>query len=753
MKRWIVLLIIGASTAIGGPAEDFTNWAREAHGEAGQRAARFLLDNMPEKDRGSVPEELLRQNLALAFKARSEFPWAAKVPEEIFLNDVLPYAVFDETRESWRPEFLKLARPLVADARTASEAAQALNKEFFRRIGVKYHLDRKAPNQSPAESMASGMASCTGLSIILVNACRAVGIPARAVGTPLWTNGRGNHTWVEIWDDGWHFTGADEYDPQGLDRGWFIEEAGRARVDEPQHAIYATSWKRTGLAFPMPWSPGDESVAAVNITARYAKAQKTTDVTARLGVRLFSNKPGGQRIAAPVMLAAAIASHPAAGHTRAGTADLNDMPQFELPAGTDGSLLFLVANEARIARFGPLPAGDSTLDAAWPDLQPASPAISALAVWLAMPAEQRPPDHPALQTPLTREDATLARSLLGNDALARLAGARADEMKNRTITRGGLKMRWLEKSFGNTPPDGRSLWISLHGGGNAPGALNDQQWHNQAKLYQPEQGIYVAPRAPTDTWNLWHEAHIDPMLDDLIASFAAMRFVDPDKVYLMGYSAGGDGVWQLAPRMADRFAAAAMMAGHPNEATPDGLRNLPFAIFMGAEDSAYNRNKVARERSIQLAVLQQADPAGYTHLSRIYDGLGHWMDGKDAEALPWMAKFRRQPWPSKVVWKQDDVTHRRFYWLQLSENHPARAGEKIIARADGQNIHLDGDVPPGITLRLADELLDLDREVRVTVNGRAHPPAKLPRTAATILRSLTERPDPSSAATAILSLP
>ena len=50
--------------------------------------------------------------------------------------------------------------------------------------------------------------------------------------------------------------------------------------------------------------------------------------------------------------------------------------------------------------------------------------------------------------------------------------------------------------------------------------------------------------------------------------------VDPNRVYIMGYSAGGDGVYQLAPRMADRWAAAAMMAGHPNDASPLGLRNI-----------------------------------------------------------------------------------------------------------------------------------------------------------------------------------
>jgi poly(3-hydroxybutyrate) depolymerase len=49
----------------------------------------------------------------------------------------------------------------------------------------------------------------------------------------------------------------------------------------------------------------------------------------------------------------------------------------------------------------------------------------------------------------------------------------------------------------------------------------------------------------------------------------------------MGYSAGGDGVFQIAPRMADHWAAAAMMAGHPGDAAALNLRNLPFTIFMG----------------------------------------------------------------------------------------------------------------------------------------------------------------------------
>ncbi len=90
----------------------------------------------------------------------------------------------------------------------------------------------------------------------------------------------------------------------------------------------------------------------------------------------------------------------------------------------------------------------------------------------------------------------------------------------------------------HAPSSGAALYISMHGGGGAPPNVNDQQWRNQIQLYQPEEGYYVAPRAPTNTWNLWHEAHIDDLFDRLILAFVVCKHVDPNRVYLMGYSAG-----------------------------------------------------------------------------------------------------------------------------------------------------------------------------------------------------------------------
>lgn len=739
------------SCCYGGQIEDFIAKAKDKHGAAGAKAAGFLVEHMPAKDRESLTQDFLTINLDLAIQARSEFPWATCVPEEIFLNDVLPYAVFDETRDAWRADFLEKARPLVKEAKTASEAAQALNREFFKLISVHYNTKRKAPNQSAKESMASGQASCTGLSIILVNACRAVGIPARAVGTPIWTNQRGNHTWVEIWDGGWHFTGADEYDPLGLNRGWFIKDAAQAKIDDPRHAIYATSWKREHLAFPLVWAQQNNNVAAVNVTASYAKPTANQSL-ANLGVRLFAKK-GGDRMAAKVSAINGSSGYLGTAETKAGTTDLNDMPRFEMKPGANGRLFFTMKNLTRELPFGPLNAGDSTVDAVWDELKDCSPEISALHAWLALPTAERKVDAHALRAPLSKQDAATAVSLLGGDRLALLAIERKAEFEKKTITHDDKTLRWLEKTFGETPADGHSLWISMHGGGGAPASINDGQWQNQIRLYEPTEGIYIAPRAPTNTWNLWHEGHIDPMFQRLIEDYVILRGVNTNKVYLMGYSAGGDGVWQLAPRMADRFAAAAMMAGHPNESSLLGLRNLPFAMFVGANDTGVHRNEAVPARMKDMEALQKTDPDGYVHLSRVYKDLGHWMNLKDAEALPWMAKFQRNPWPKKIVWFQDDITHDRFYWLKLPATAELKAGQKITASVNGQNIHLEGDVPANLSLLLSDQLLNLDEEILVSVNGKSVFSSKASRSAGAIRQCLSERFDDPASATAILSLP
>lgn len=48
--------------------------------------------------------------------------------------------------------------------------------------GLRFVPDQTPEIMSVGQVLAKGYASCTGLSIFLVNACRAVGIPARIAG-------------------------------------------------------------------------------------------------------------------------------------------------------------------------------------------------------------------------------------------------------------------------------------------------------------------------------------------------------------------------------------------------------------------------------------------------------------------------------------------------------------------------------------------------------------------------------------------
>jgi hypothetical protein len=349
---------------------------------------------------------------------------------------------------------------------------------------------------------------------------------------------------------------------------------------------------------------------------------------------------------------------------------------------------------------------------------------------------------PFAAVPLSKEDAAAARELLWKAHVKAIAKDRTTEVRDKVLKDGNLEMPYFSKSFGKKPAGGWSLWISMHGGGNAPKRVNDQQWENQKKLYTPEEGLYLAPRAPTDAWDLWHQDHIDRLFTRLVEDLVALEGVDPDRVYLMGYSAGGDGVYQLAPRMADQLAAASMMAGHPNNASPLGLRNLPFAIQVGGKDAAYDRNKVAVEWGQKLDKLRENDPDGYEHFVKIHEDKGHWMDREDAAVLPWMAKRTRNPVPKRVVWMQGNTAHDRFYWLALPAGE-AKPGALVEAKVTGQTVEIVAAESVGkLLIRLDDRLLDLNQAVKVTHKGKVLFDGPAKRTVGTLAKTLAGRGDP-----------
>lgn len=267
----------------------------------------FLISYMPERDARSLSADFLLENVQYAYKARAEFPWAKEVPDSVFLNDVVAYANLNENRENWRKDFYERFKKYVAPCKTMREAIDSVNRNVRDELLVDYNTKREKPDQAPYESMRQHMASCSGLSILLTDAFRAVGIPSRVAGTPAWHDDRGNHNWNEVWIDGqWRFT--EYYPSDDLDQSWFLTDAGKAIKEDVRKAIYAASFKPTGSYFPLVWDEDIRYVHAENVTDRYTSlyraqlsATPADDKYVALRVMVFKDKDhaeaSGDRVA------------------------------------------------------------------------------------------------------------------------------------------------------------------------------------------------------------------------------------------------------------------------------------------------------------------------------------------------------------------------------------------------------------------------------------------------------------------------
>ena len=299
----------------------------------------FLISYMPERDLKELKADFLLENSAYAYKAREQFSWAKQIPDSIFFNEVLPYVSLNEKRENWRKEFFDRFSKYVVNCSDIFEAIDSINQNVRDEVLVDYSTKRKKPDQAPFESMEQHLASCTGLSIILTDAFRAVGIPSRVAGTPNWHDERGNHNWTEVWANGkWYFT--EYYFPGQLDNAWFFADAGKAIKNNREKAIYASSFKPTGISFPLVWDENIKYVAAENVTDRYTElyrkylASISTDGNhVSLRVMAFKNKNQDKESDDRVAVNLDIfenSKQMGGGRTSGPTQDMNDVLTFAL---------------------------------------------------------------------------------------------------------------------------------------------------------------------------------------------------------------------------------------------------------------------------------------------------------------------------------------------------------------------------------------------------------------------------------------
>jgi len=334
---------------------------------------------------------------------------------------------------------------------------------------------------------------------------------------------------------------------------------------------------------------------------------------------------------------------------------------------------------------------------------------------------------------------------------------------NVPIQMGNLEMKYTLTVKGEKPKEGFPLYITLHGGGGAPQAVNDNQWQQMGHYYlqSVKTGVYVATRGIRDTWNTHFNDESFPLYDTLICHLIAEHGVNPNRVYLLGYSAGGDGVYQITPRMADRFAAVNMSAGHPNGVSLVNDCNVPFVIQMGERDAAYKRNETAGEYNKKFNELEKAFPNHYIHALFLHAGKPHnfldnhparelqtvIVDGKtekkNTNGIDWVNQFTRNPYPALVRWdlslRSKLRTTKAFYWLETEGN----AG-LIEARLDckTRTITLTTEnVTDPVTILLSTKMISFDQPITIVYNGK-NQTVRPTVSVETQKRTLADRGDP-----------
>ena len=226
--------------------------------------------------------------------------------------------------------------------------------------------------------------------------------------------------------------------------------------------------------------------------------------------------------------------------------------------------------------------------------------------------------------------------------------ARADSLEQRL--RPG-RFRNLNYRLGSCHPPvaPAPLVVYLHGAGGA-GEDNRSQLQRGngfalSRLLEYEPCYVLAPQCPRTS--AWWSASESPSpqgmaLLALIDELSSRLPIDPARVYLLGPSMGGHGVWDLGWREPSRWAALVPICGAAPPGRLEALASTPIWCFHGELD---NEVPVECSRRAVQTLRRLRAPIRYTELA----GIGHSCTREVVERddlLAWVFQQRRDRFTS-----------------------------------------------------------------------------------------------------------
>lgn len=236
----------------------------------------------------------------------------------------------------------------------------------------------------------------------------------------------------------------------------------------------------------------------------------------------------------------------------------------------------------------------------------------------------------------------------------------------------------------------------------------------------------------------WINGYTDEFILALNRRIRQEAFVDGNRVFCAGFSAGGFGAWYYGLRHPDLFASIFPMAGgpfypdtpgpYPHESIFANALHLPISIWHGALDKQV---AVAGDRK----GADVLDRLGYEVFYKEYPEGDHgdWF-GRDSGFIrkkcdEWLLTKKRNPHPKKVVWVSEHITMQQprpvpsgAYWLRVhSDLEDKNTAFKAQATAEIQGNRVEVKTTGSakrVTITAHPSLFDLDQPVEIVVNGK-----------------------------------
>jgi pimeloyl-ACP methyl ester carboxylesterase len=507
------------------------------------------------------------------------------------------------------------------------------------------------------------------------------------------------------------------------------------------------------------WAPDDHSINAVNVTARYASENSLADSgKVLLQVKVIGSD--NHRIAAKVTVNNITNSADLfEGVSRDESADMNDVLSFDLPPGIY-QICASLGNQTAAQIFIPNTNAQQLVILSLNEFKPINPSDEkklkkAFTEFFAAPAEQQ------AKWKFSR---SLEKLFLENEPAVRQAAWESfkaapvhDSLKQdfdaKQVRFENYTSPYTVKFVGERPTNGWALFIAMHGGGGAPKAVNDEQWEEMQTHYKnhPEMGgyIYLALRAPNDTWNGFYDDYVYPLVANLVHEFLFFGDVNPDKVFIMGYSHGGYGAFAIGPKEPDLFAAIHASAAAPTdgETTAKTLRNTIFTCMVGGLDTMYDRRARDEKFRDEIKQLRGDRTDIYPVTVTIAEGVEH-SHLADRDKIAQMYPAVRNPVPRELTWLMTDKVITDFFWLRTDA--PGKEKE-IDATCRDNRVSVTTTNITVATILLDSRLIDFQKPVTFEVNGKIST-QKIQPSLRTLCETMQRRCDPNLVFTAELPL-